>query len=180
MSNIQPFTYDSVTGQPFESETLAIAQFRKEGRDKSKEAVVPHKGGYAIVNIAALAEIVSTPPSVQQPTEKPMKYWVVNFNQRQSANEVQAIPLSLNGLELRIQRGVDVCLPESFIEIAEHASMTNWDTRTGDPSIPVKASGTIFRFPFRRVREASEEEFKKDLANGNSITNEFMERLKRK
>lgn len=176
-----PFVIDGETGQPFASEALAWAKFRKDALDKSKETVVKYQGGYAIVDIAVLAEMASTPPSPPAPVpDTKMKYSIVNFNQRQSANEVAYVPLTHNGLELRVQRGVDVCLPHSFIEIARHAEMTNWDCKTGDPNIPVKAAGKLQRFPFRIVRESNETEFNKCLAEGNAITNDFMERLKRK
>lgn len=178
MSENQPFKL-SPKGTPFESKEAAYACMKAEQIDREKNSVVKYQGGWAIVDVDALAVRATTP--VVSETGAPGRvetYSRVIFNQKSSLNDSPFVPLSKNGVELRIWRGKEVIVPDTFLEIADHASFTQWEP-SEDRNVAMKNAGLVKRYGYTRLGAASEAEYRSMLGEGNRITNEVIERMKR-
>ena len=124
----------------------------------------------------------SAPATAKKPASrfpKEITFHRVVFTGRTDPNETPYVPLSVNGLELRIQREQEVILPSNFIEAADHASYDNL-VASPNPRQPVIKDGIIRRYPYRIVRddrpEPTEEDFFNMLNTGNEVTNAVIER----
>jgi len=106
---------------------------------------------------------------------KKMTYHLVRVQPQGNENELDHVPMSLNGVELRIMRGDEGILPDNFIALLGDACHTNW-VKSDDPEQPVKDGGKISRFPFSIIREATEAEYLEMLQSGNKMTKEAIER----
>lgn len=178
MSENQPFKL-SPKGTPFESEEAAYAFIKAEQIDRKKNSVVKYQGGWAIVDVDALAANAMNPAFAETGTPpKGETYSRVIFNQKSSSNDSPFVPLSKNGVELRIWRGKEVIVPDSFLEIADHASFTQWEP-SEDRNVAMKNAGLVKRYGYTRLGAATEGEYKALLGEGNRITNEVIERMKR-
>jgi hypothetical protein len=176
MSENQPLKL-SADGKPFESEQEAYEFIKANSLDRKKHSVVKYAGGWAIMDTEAMVQQVvlnQMPP----PAQKPETYSLVIFNAKSSANDSPYVPLTKNGVELRISRGREVVIPDSFLEIADNAVFTQWEP-SDDRNVPMKNAGKVRRYGYTRLRAATEEEFRKMLGEGNRITNDAIERMKR-
>lgn len=176
MSENQPLKL-SPKGTPFESDQEAYEFIKANSLDRKKHTVVKYQGGWAIMDTEAMVQQVVLN---QNPPETAAKetYSLVIFNQKSSANDSPYVPLSKNGVELRISRGREVVVPDSFLAIADNATFTQWEP-SEDRNVPMKSAGLVRRYGYTRLRAATEDEFKKMLGEGNRITNEVIERMKR-
>lgn len=91
-----------------------------------------------------------------------LKYKVVKFHPKSQENHPDEVVLSVNGETLQIQRDVEVVLPESFLEAADHAT---YDKHMVGSSSR-KVTGRIKLYPYDTLRDATEKEFKAQRSEG--------------
>lgn len=176
MSENQPLKL-SPKGTPFESEQDAYAFMKTAELDRKRYSVVKHLGGWALADVEALAAMAMN-PAVAEPQSFVETYSRVIFNNKGSNNDLPFVPLSKNGVELRISRGREVVVPDSYLEIADHAAHIQWEP-SEDRNVAAKNAGLIRRYGYTRLGPATEAEFKKQLSEGNRITSEVIERMRR-
>lgn len=176
MSKNQPFKL-SPMGVPFDSEDSAFAYMKAEQIDRKKNNVVKYQGGWAIADVDALAQMAMN-PAVSAEQEHVETYSRVIFNQKSSTNDLPFVPLSKNGVELRFSRGREVIAPDSFLQIADNATYTQWEP-SEDRNVAMKNAGTVRRYGYTRIGAATEQEFRTMLGEGNKITNDVLERMRR-
>ena len=87
-------------------------------------------------------------------------------------NDLAHVPIACQGRQLRGIRGKECILPEEFVEVLQHAVQQQWepnaDPKPGEP--PARIVGQFLRYPFTIVRDASEQEFRAALSEGNAMT----------
>jgi len=145
-------------GIPFKSEQRARAAIEQKGLSLDDFTVRSHEEGYIIV-----------PRPKRDKTEK---YYRVTFNHKSSPNDEDDVTLIVNGETLVIQRGVEVIIPERYKECADHATYPVFRQR---PNESRKQVGTVMVFPYSLMGEAAEQEYLKQLREGNKKTKEAME-----
>lgn len=148
----------SGAGVPFKTEQIARSAIEKKGLDPNLYIVQSYDGGYIIV---------------PKPKQIPEKYYKVRFNQKSDPNQEDDVTLIVNGEVLLMQRGVDVIIPGRFKECADHATYPQFRQK---PNEPRKVVANIQVFPYALSGEATEEEYKKQLASGNKKTREDLEK----
>lgn len=84
------------------------------------------------------------------------KYFKVLFSEKTSTNDTDDVELSVNGETLVIQRGIDVIIPGRFKICADNATYQQF---TQVPGKPRKLCGTIKRYPYQLLGEASKKDF---------------------
>ena len=175
MSENQPYIL-AKDGNPFTSQQLANMELKRREYDPKQYAVVKRQGGWAICDIQALTASVDG-ANRTQPQANAETYWWIEPSQRGSPNELQYVPINCNGWQLRLARGKESCVPQSFLNILDHAVQKQFEV-SDDPKVPIKEVGTFRRYPYRKIREGTEEDFRRCLAEGNALTNEFIQRMK--
>ena len=183
MSENQPnYIKLNESGEPFASEQAARDFIRTKELDRANFLPRKYQGGWAVYDLEAMTAMASGQMVSPSVPEKPEKYFEVEFTPSGSANDCPHVPLIVGNWDLRVQRGKPVILPERFIEVARHAVHTNYvpdDSASGTGKQPLKAQGTIMRYPFRIIKEATRKEFEEGLAKGNAVQNEWLQNLKR-
>lgn len=166
-------------GNPFKSEAAAIRFIKDKSLDDDKYGTMKHKGGWAV---ATHRHILETEREQQASDKKPgkaaeTKYFEVEFSGKAGPNDLNKVPLGVNGLIIFVSRETKVVLPEPFLLVAKDANHTQWEG-SDDPAQPMKAAGIIHRFPFRILREATKDEYDTQLREGNKITHDEIDRLR--
>lgn len=185
MSENQPNNIKlSETGTPFASEQAARDYIKAKELDRTNFVPKKYQGGWAIYDIEATISLASGQMTGGATAESgaPEKYFEVEFNETDSANECPHVPLIVNNWDIRVQRGTAVILPERFLSVAKNATRINYvpdGSASGVGRQPMKAQGVIMRYPFRIIREATKKEFEEGLAKGTAIQNEWLTSLKR-
>ena len=160
----------SEKGVPFQREQDAKAMIQRRGFDKKYHKVIKYQGGWAIARDfesyesdrqAAIASQLADTSKKEQKSG----YHVINIQPASSPNDLKIVPLSLNGQCIRCKRGVDICLPDPFIQVLEHATETRYHIVPGEP----RTSEEVPRFPFSIVRESDEAEFKRMFKRVNAV-----------
>lgn len=166
-------------GNPFANREDAQRYIKAKELDPANFIPRKYQGGWAVLDLNAATEQDTTAKMVDQPAEK---YFQVEFNPTGGANDFPHVQLQVNNWDIRIQRGKPVVLPERFVECARNAVQTNYvpdESAKGVGRQPMKAQGTIMRYQFRIIREATKKEFEEGLASGNTIQNSWLQDLKR-
>ena len=148
MSESQPVKL-SENGEPWESEQDAKDYIKSKGLDAKIHVIRKYQGGWAIIDVMGAVDRV-TSEMVGGGNESKLaeeKYFEVIFNPTGSLHDLPYVPLIRNGMDLRVQRGVKVVLPETFLRIADDATQTKWAVDPADRSNPVKPSGKSHRYP---------------------------------
>lgn len=180
MSDQQPIIL-SETGGPFLNENDAKHEMKRRELPREKYATIKYQGGWAIADIGAIAKAAA--PAVEDPPPpgtKQREYWLVELSHKSSPNDLNMVPITIPsiGLEIRVARGVPTVLPDCALEVLDHASHEQWQP-SGDPRVPVQSAGRIHRFPYRKIRKATEQEFRDSLASGTQIQNDAIAKLRR-
>ena len=100
-------------------------------------------------------------------------YWWVKFQAKGHTNDEDQVNLSVEGETLTIQREKEVCLPQRFLECADHAT---YDQYRIAPNKPRKVIARITKFPYQKLRPGTKEEFETQLKTGTTETMEYLEK----
>ncbi len=146
-------------GIPFSSEQRARAAIEQKGLSLDDYMVQSYENGYIIV------------PKPKRDA-KPEKYYRVVFSHKTSPNDEDDVTLIVNGEPKVIQRGVETIIPERYKECADHATYPVFRQK---PNEARKQIGSVMVFPYSLIGEATEEEYRKLLAEGNKKTKEAIE-----
>lgn len=157
-----PEQYFSTQGNPFKSEAAAKKFITERGLDPGQFHPVSHEDGYIVKRRAQV--------------QVPEKYYRVMFSHKQNPHDERDVTLTVNGETLVIQRGVEVIIPSRFKECADHATYAQF---TQKPNEPRKVVGTIMVFPYSLVGEATESEYRSQLADGNKRTKQELEKARK-
>jgi len=148
----------SSQGIPFKSEAAAKKVITDRGLDANQFEPRSFEDGYVIVR--------------KQIQKDPEKYYRVIFSPKSNPYDQDDVILTVNGETLVIQRSIEVIIPARFKECADHATRVHWVQQ--NPNEPRKKRGDIMTFPYSLAGEASEEEFRKQLADGNKQTKQAL------
>jgi hypothetical protein len=142
--------------------------------------ITKYQGGFAIIDVAgAVVAYAQGQSGTEKPDAPQEKYFLVRFNNQTGQNDVPHVPVIVNGWDLRFTRNVDVIVPERHMFAVRNDTQIKWDKDLADMKNPVKANGTIDRYPCSVIREATRKEFEEQLAAGNKTQNEFLNQLRK-
>lgn len=105
------------------------------------------------------------------------RYFLVKFSGKTSEVQSRDVFLSLNGFGRLIKRNQYVVLPEAYLEIARHATVSTFSV---DPETGLRTPMEIQNYPFDTICEASEEVYKTMLRNGKVLSEADVEEIKAK
>ena len=100
---------------------------------------------------------------------KPEKYYRVRFHNKSSPTDADDVQLSVNGEPIVIERGKETIIRERYKICADNAA---YPTFTQSPGHNRKVTGEIHVFPYDLIGDATEDEYKKLLREGNKATRE--------
>jgi hypothetical protein len=92
----------------------------------------------------------------QKPAKKAERYFKVRFHDKRHSTEQDSVELVVNGESLVVQRGIQVCIPERYVECAEHAQYPQFSQKPGEDR---KCVGYLRVFPFDILGDGTREEF---------------------
>jgi len=179
MSQNEPIKLEK-NGNPFAQPAAAEAFLKKEEMNPDVWGVMKYQGGWAIAKHLHIVQVKIDEAKEAAKPKTPVEetYSFATFNQKASENDLPYVPLSKNGKQYRVQRGEKVCLADSILEIADHASHPQWEP-SDKPDQPMKRTGTIMRYQYRLEGKATKKDFDKMLKEGNLITDEEVERMEK-
>jgi len=169
-------------GTPFPNKETA-EQYRKDKElDDKIWRAYKNQGGWVLFDTSvvpkgmldqldAAAEAESNGAASNLPPK--MKYHRVIFQAKTSPNDEEDVTLTLNGDVMICKRETEVILPESYLEIADHAVHNQYEQKPGQPR---KKVGKVKKYVYTRLKAASEEEFLASLAKGNKERDEFFDK----
>jgi hypothetical protein len=96
-------------------------------------------------------------------------YWWVKFQAKSSKNDTNDVELAVNGDTIIVKRGERVCLPNRFLECADHATYPQFEQLPGKPR---KIVAYIQIYPYERISKTTEAEYRKMLSEGTKTTKE--------
>lgn len=108
-----------------------------------------------------------------KPIKSEEEYWWVKFQSKGHPNDEDQVMLSVEGEALKMQRDKEVCIPQRFLECADHATYEDWRM---EPNKPRKSRGKVTKFPYHKIRLGTREEFETQLATGTAKTKAHLER----
>lgn len=175
MSEHQPITL-APNGKPWPQEAEAKRYMKDKELDLARFTTIRQGGGWVVIDVKA----ITAPADEMLAKPEKLEFWEGEFLPRGSTNDCPHVPLSAQGFQVNVQRGKPVVLPRNMWEdCAGHAVRRSWE-RSDDPLVPMRDAGEVANYPHRILRkDATEAEFRKGLAEGNRITNEFIQRLKK-
>jgi hypothetical protein len=138
--------YDD-NGLPFETEEAAI-KFRTDKHFDSV-TVVPKQ--------------LKKDAWVLQSVHAPEEYWWVRFNAKAKPTDTDDVQLSVEGETIVIRREHQVCIPQRFLECADHARYPHFQQL---PNKPRKIVAWIMTYPYQRIKQGTREEFETMLRTG--------------
>jgi len=119
---------------------------------------------------------VQASAEVKKPVKKPAskkggkeRFFRVKFADKRSPNDSDDVVLSVNGEVRHIQRGKEVVLPERYLICADNASFPQFTQMPGEAR---KIVGHIKVFPYDRIGEATEKDYREMLREGTLRTQE--------
>ena len=139
----------SATGEPFKTAGAAQAAMAHKGLAAAAYEVLPVMDGFGI-----FARTQTQPAS--NPAAPEEKYYVVMFQQKSHPNDPDMVVLSVNGDQIQVHRGIEVTLPERFLECADHTTFPHYEQVPGEPR---KITSYIRLFPYQRIREGRAEDY---------------------
>ena len=104
------------------------------------------------------------------------KFYRVRFHERSADHEPKTITIGVNGHLLVIQRGVEVVLPEEYVNVARNSIVDFKIPNIVDGSKVMSSRKTFRRCPFDLLGEASEDEFLQMRDEGMRKYNEEMKK----
>lgn len=171
----------AANGAPFGSRAAAQSVLsRRNDLEPKRYQVVGFGKGFAIADVARLAETLGNPGGAPPVDVKPApggpapvggpngtpRYWVVRFQARATENDPPRVELAVNGETLTCAREEEVILPEAYLEAADHAVYNVFEQM---PGFDRKIIGKVKRYPYERVRESSKAEFDAMRQAGNQV-----------
>jgi len=175
MSNQDQVRLDSKTGKPFKTEELAEKFIKEHNLNEDVWGISPLDGGFAVVTHRELLKRAKEEKKVaenlaaQNASKKKTKYFIVTPSPKGHANDLDKVPIGLEGKIVYASRGEKVILSENEMEILDHATFTDWK-ESKDRSQAVVSGGQIMRFPYTIGEESTKEAYDKQLAFGNQET----------
>jgi len=145
-------------GKPFKEKMDA---FKHLTDNKLVEyCVQKHGGGWALI-LTESFEVDTKPVKKAK-----MTYSKVIFSPRTDPNQPEQVQLSVNDLMLVCNRGVEVIIPDSHVEAADHATQKSmfFDDRLQE----VVNQGELLKYPYSHLGKVSESEYRAALKQGNA------------
>jgi hypothetical protein len=105
--------------------------------------------------------------------DRPLKYWLGEFALAGDEHERQEVELSVQGRVLIFQRGVQTIVPSNYLEMNKQASQPIY---ARDAEKGFRTVGWKQHYIFTPLREATQEEYEKLLAEGNAVRDEYLKR----
>lgn len=95
------------------------------------------------------------------------KYWIVRFGPKAHAHDFDNVELTVNGETVICKRETEVCLPDRFLECADHGVHPTFRQLPGETR---KITGKVKTFPYDRLREGTRDLFLQTRREGTQIT----------
>jgi len=140
---------------PFKTQSAAMSAIAKKGLDRNVHDTIQVEDGWAIVEVA--------------PKIKPEKYYRVRFHAKSHVNDPDDVMLSVNGEVLIMRREKPVIIPARFKECADHAVYPQFRQVPGKQR---KMVAQVRIYNYDTLSDATEEDFKNQIIEGNKITKE--------
>lgn len=162
MSSNQPIIHlNEKTGQPFDNKKAAEDAIVERGFDRARFVAVKVPNGWGIEDTKPVADTPAAPTVAAQ-----KKYAWVTIIEKSNAQDLDTVPLSVNGYTLQVRRGMKVPLPADYIEVLDHAE---FHTGFNEPGNRRKALRKVKRYPFSVHPEpCTEKDFTEWLTRGNA------------
>lgn len=137
-------------GSCFESADVAKEIFLKKGLDPKKYAIVQsvEENGWLIVEKDEFTH--ANLSHKMKAILRDEKFLWIRISPGSSDNDLKKIPITIRGATIICSRGVDLCLPESYVKVLETAIEGIWDNNVRFERL---------RFPFMIIREGTRAEF---------------------
>jgi hypothetical protein len=180
MSTSQPMTL-APDGKPFTSEKDAAAYIKKKELDVELNQAFKHQGGWCIFDLSVLPngmkQVLEAQSNAEaEPAKKSgtpkMKYFKVTFQAKTNPNDENDVPLSLNGTTILSKRDVEVILPASYLEVADHTVRSQYEQKPGHDR---KIVSVIKKFVYHKGKEVTKEDFEAFKKSGNAIRDKELE-----
>ena len=143
----------------------------KAGAKKGLTLLGLNPSNYEIVEV--LNEEEEVVGYAAKPIEPEEEYWWVMFQAKGHPNDPDQVNLSVEGEVLKIQRQKEVCLPQRFLECADHATYAQYRIA---PNKPRKVVANVTLFPYTKLRPGTKEEFETQRRVGTEKTLEYLEK----
>jgi len=164
-------------GKPFANEDAAKKYIKKQELDPKQFEAFKHQGGWCVFNLSVLPNGMKE--MLQAATEKPTaatsavskeqheseKFYRVIFQAKTNPNDEDDVPLSLNGTTILSKREVEVILPASYLEVADHTVKSQYEQKPGHDR---KIVGKVRKFMYQKIGEATKAEFEAFKKSGNA------------
>lgn len=180
MSNKQPIIL-AEDGTPFTSEADA-KKYRKDKELSEKQfKVMKEQGGWCIFDTSLcpsglLDAIKKSDQPKPRPTAVKEKYFEVVFQMKTSPNDEDEVSLSLNGDVIILNRDKTVILPESYLEVADHAVRNHYEQKPGQTR---KIVGKIRKYPYTRIKEVDHKTYFAFMKKGNEQRDRDIEKMEK-
>lgn len=142
-------------GTPFKTQSAAASAITRQNLNKNIHDTIQVDGGWAIVQVESKI--------------KPEKYYRVRFHAKSHPNDTEDVMLSVNGEVLNMRREKEVVIPNRFKECADHAVFPQFRQVPGKQR---KVVAQIKIYNYDLIDNATEEDFRKQVAAGNRLTKE--------
>ena len=177
-SPAQPMTL-APDGKPFANEKLANEYIKKQELDPTLFKAYRHQGGWCVFNLSVLPngmkemleaanekpDTVAAPAAASKEVHECDKFYRVIFQAKTNPNDEDDVPLSVNGVTILSKRDVEVILPGSYLEVADHTVKSQYEQKPGHDR---KIVGKVRKFMYQRIGEATRAEFEKFKKTGNA------------
>ena len=153
------------TGKPYRSEDEAKRTMVNDGMDADVWGICKFEDGWVIAKHSWIAgrlrdEVKEHDVAVRAANTKPMRYLRVKLAVHSNPNEYNKVPVGVNGQILWLTRGVEIVLPENYVDVLRQSVQTQY-AESDNPEVPYKNVGTMHRYPLEILGEGTETEFMK-------------------
>ena len=140
-------------GQPFSGKSEAREVFIKKKLNPKEYIISSAKdgNGYVIVKKSVDIGPVTLSRHMLQVVQDE-KFYFINISPPSNNNELRKIPITIRGATILCSRGIEICLPESYINVLRTAIVGVWENGVRYEEV---------RFPFSVIREGTKEDFEK-------------------
>jgi hypothetical protein len=130
---------------------------------KTKKEAIEFRTERHLDNVTVVPVQLEKDAWVLEQQHPPEKYFWVSFNAKAKPTDTDDVILSVEGETIVIRREHKVCIPERFLECADHARYPHFQQL---PNKPRKITAWIETYPYQRIREGTKEEFETMLRQG--------------
>jgi hypothetical protein len=110
------------------------------------------------------------------PKKKKEKCYRLFIHEKQNDQDLDYVPVGVNGEVLQITRGTEVVIPERFKEVLEHAKYPVYRVKPGQTR---KVTSWVRKVPFDVLGEATYEEYEKMRKSGTAKHREELEKAEK-